>query len=418
MDFYLTLFAYLVQSKEHWTKYNDYIDFDFLKGNYPDLYKLCITIERGYEDYSFERFHSESFLLLFSKLYPGNISQTLRTLCEKIFSIQVPETLLHETIRGIRLQERAAALASAALAVSDGKEQPETLTAVIEDYLRDNALLASQSTDERGSEFVTDDLETIVHNQNTKLGLRWRLNTLNRYLGSLRKGNFGFVFARPETGKTTFLASELTCMAEQPGDGNIIWFNNEEPGEEVMTRIYQATFGITYDELISDVPKDRSLYQERTRGRIKLVDNVGCTAREAERIITQNPAALVVFDQIDKLRGFTGDRDDLTLASIYKWARGIAKTYCPVIGICQAGATGDGKKWLTMNDVDNSKTGKQAEADWILGIGKTYDSGLEALRYLHLSKNKLRGDTDRDPSMRHGKWEVKIAPEKARYEDF
>jgi hypothetical protein len=207
-------------------------------------------------------------------------------------------------------------------------------------------------------------------------------------------------------------------MAEQPGEGPIIWFNNEEPGEEVMTRIYQATFGITYDQLISDVPQYRALYHERTRGRIKLVDNVGCTAKEAEAIMRSETPALVVFDQIDKLRGFTGDRDDLTLASIYKWARGIAKTFCPVIGICQAGSTGDGKKWLTMNDVDNSKTGKQAEADWILGIGKTYDTGLEALRYFHLSKNKLRGDSDRDPSMRHGKWEVKILPEKGRYEDF
>lgn len=407
-----------MQSKEHWDKYNDYIDFDFLKANYPDLYKLCITIERGYEDEQFVRFHRESFSLLFSKLYPGTIHHNLLNLHEKIFTIEVPEALLHETIRRIRLQERAASLASAALSVSDGKEDPSTLTAVIEEYLRNDAALTLENSLERPSEFVTDDLESIVHNQNTKLGLRWRLGTLNRYLGSLRKGNFGFVFARPETGKTTFLASELTCMAEQPGEGNIIWFNNEEPGEEVMTRIYQATFGITYEELISDVPKYRSLYQERTRGRIKLVDNVGVTAKEAERIITQNPAALVVFDQIDKLRGFTGDRDDLTLASIYKWARGVAKLHCPVIGICQAGATGDGKKWLTMNDVDNSKTGKQAEADWILGIGKTYDSGLEALRYLHLSKNKLRGDSDRDPSMRHGKWEVKIAPEKARYEDF
>ena len=59
-------------------------------------------------------------------------------------------------------------------------------------------------------------------------GLRWRLGSLNRMLGSLRKGDFGFIFARPETGKTTFLASEVTNFAtqlEQP----ILWFKLQTP---------------------------------------------------------------------------------------------------------------------------------------------------------------------------------------------
>jgi len=71
-----------------------------------------------------------------------------------------------------------------------------------------------------------------------------------------------------------------------------------------------------------------------------------------------------------------------------------------------------------MSDVNNSKTGKQGEADWILGIGKTLDDSQEFVRFLHLSKNKLGGDLDSDEEMRHGKWEVKIRPDIARYEDY
>ncbi len=71
-----------------------------------------------------------------------------------------------------------------------------------------------------------------------------------------------------------------------------------------------------------------------------------------------------------------------------------------------------------MNDVNNSKTGKQGAADWILGIGKAPDAGLETYRYFHLSKNKLQGDQDSDPAMRHGKWEVKINQEIAQYYDI
>jgi len=93
----------------------------------------------------------------------------------------------------------------------------------------------------------------------------------------------------------------------------------------------------------------------------------------------------------------------------------LAKTYAPVIGVCQADVTGEGKKWLDMSSVANAKTSKQAEADWILGIGAVHDIGLEHIRYLHLSKNKLAGDEDSDPTLRHGKCEVIIKPEIARY---
>lgn len=75
-------------------------------------------------------------------------------------------------------------------------------------------------------EYVTDDISEILDETVKKPGLRWRLNCLNKSLGSLRKGDFGFIFARPETGKTTFLSSESTHMATQlsDNDGPILWF--------------------------------------------------------------------------------------------------------------------------------------------------------------------------------------------------
>ena len=59
----------------------------------------------------------------------------------------------------------------------------------------------------------------------------------------------------------------------------------------------------------------------------------------------------------------------------------------------------------------NSKIGKAAEADVIIGIGKEHtDSGEDNfLRYLHVSKNKLGG--------RHGRATVRIEPEISRYVD-
>lgn len=269
--------------------------------------------------------------------------------------------------------------------------------------------------------FATDDLELLVKNAVQKQGLRWRLKTLNRMLGSLRKGDFGFIFARPETGKTTFLASETTYMAEQLSeeDGPILWINNEEQSDKVMIRCFQATSGATLAELYSDLPKFNALFKQRTKGKLKIIKDVAIVHRSfVEKLCAKLKPSLIIFDQIDKIVGFDNDREDLKLGAIYQWARELAKLYAPVIAVCQADGTGEGVRWLTMSNVANAKTSKQAEADWILGIGKINDVGYDNVRFLHLSKNKLIGDEDTDPNLRHGRMEVVINPAVARYVDL
>ena len=63
-------------------------------------------------------------------------------------------------------------------------------------------------------------------------------------------------------------------------------------------------------------------------------------------------------------------------------------------------------------------TAKGEAIDWILGIGKSNDSGYERIRFFNISKNKLMGDSDSDPRLRHDKWEALIDPEHARYRDI
>lgn len=269
-------------------------------------------------------------------------------------------------------------------------------------------------------EFVTDDLDDILNSTVLTPGLRWRLDSLNKSLGSLRKGDFGFVFARPETGKTTFLADQTGFMAGQIPDsaGPILWFNNEEQGKKVRLRSYEASLGLSQKELLRHRETAKQDYQRITKGKIRIYDSASISRHDVEMLCNATKPSLVVVDQIDKIKGFDSDRDDLKLGAIYQWFREVAKTYCPTIGICQADGTAEGEAWLHMGHVANAKTAKQAEADFILGIGKRHTPGYEKIRYINLSKNKLAGDADSDPKMRHAQLSVVLRAEIARYEDM
>jgi replicative DNA helicase len=331
-------------------------------------------------------------------------------LLEQIDGENVGQDMLQDLLRQSIERSQAYDLALLSIDVSEGR-QP--LSKILDFYSK----LEDQIEKDNEEEFVTDDIRILFDETIHKPGLRWRLNTLNQSLGSLRKGDFGFIFARPETGKTTFLASEITHFASQT-DAPILWFNNEEGGNKVKVRIMQAAIGINQRDLFKDMDLNFDKYIGLTNGNIKLKDSASIHKRQIELLCNELKPALIIFDQIDKIKGFDADREDLRLGAIYIWARELAKQYCPVIGVCQADVTAEGKKWLTMDNVANAKTSKQAEADWILGIGTVHDEALKYVRYLHLSKNKLSGDEDTSPELRHGKLECLILPEIARYRDY
>lgn len=337
-------------------------------------------------------------------------SEVIGLYVKQVKAANIGEDILHSLLADIKQKAIAIDLANKSFDFIEGRSSVEEIKKVYEKF--DDVEHELEEI-----EFVTDDLENLYNETVKNVGLRWRVNSLNQMLGSLRPGDFGFIFARPETGKTTFLASEVTHMAAQ-AKSPVLWFNNEEQGSKVMIRCYQAALGLKLHELMKDRDGNKKRYFEATKGNIRIFDNANIFKRQVEDLCERFRPSLVVFDQIDKIKGFDADREDLRLGTIYQWAREIAKSYCPVIGVCQADGTGEGQKWLTMSNVANAKTSKQSEADFIVGIGKTHDPGLEFIRYINISKNKLSGDQDTLPELRHGRTDILIEPEIARYRDF
>jgi replicative DNA helicase len=252
---------------------------------------------------------------------------------------------------------------------------------------------------------VLDPIEDLLKAEEDDVGLHWRLGCLNRHIKPIVPGDFIVVAARPDKGKTTFGASELTFMAAQvdklwPGERrSILWFNNEGPGKRIVTRCFQAALNATIEELValSNAGTIRSKYAEAMGGRggtLRIFDVHGMRNDEIEEIIDQHRPALCLWDMIDNVSfagmGLNnGQRTDQLLEAMYGWVRMMGVKYeCGMMAMSQISADGDGLQWPTLPMLKDSKTGKQGAADVIITLGAVNDPQLASSRYIGTTKNK------------------------------
>ena len=292
--------------------------------------------------------------------------------------------------------------------------------------LATNALKDVERYIEKDELFVSADLSSIA-DRITSSGYEWRLDALNRSLGPLRTGNFVIVAARVEVGKTTFLASEVSYLAQQlPKDRPVVWVNNEEESSVVFFRIVQAALGQESKTIIADSKKAMDDYETLMGGdknKIRVTKDTN-NIRELETLFREVNPGLIVFDQLDKVDGFKSDeREDLRLGKVYKWARELSRSYGPVIAASQLSATAVDLKdppFIGLDALRGSKTDKPGEADAVITIGKYKEPKSpeeETIRTINVPKNKLPGGGGKQvESDRHGQFIVTIDPIRARYE--
>lgn len=243
---------------------------------------------------------------------------------------------------------------------------------------------------------------------------KWNLRSLSNLVPGIGPGTLTTVFALVETGKSAFVVSTGFGPDSFLDQGaKVMMICNEEPAENTLQRAVMSHCGLTLEKA----------YQNRGHGKLiwsKVKDRAIVrdaqdhpTMDSVEGLVRKYQPDILIIDQLDKMNvSGTFPRDDLRLGEVYKKARYMAKKHkLAFIAVSQADISADGRTSLKFTQMANSKIGKAAEADVVIGIGKenTETGEDNFLRYLHVSKNKLGG--------RHGRSTVRIAPDVSRYTD-
>lgn len=390
--------------KPQYGVYRPYIGDDVLVS--PEHKKILEIIDEEHQRDDLGDVNLDAVVIR-AKLHLNSLP-TLQAVLDELVSLDISQTIYEEVFETVKQRNIANQIALKAIAVCEGREKFEDLTVFVDE----NQSTKIASVDDLN--ILSMDITTYEEEAEGSDTIHWRLPWLNKSLGPLRLGNLGHLFANPEVGKTAFWISEITHMvsvAKRP----IVVFLNEEAGKEVVFRMYSSMLGIPYKEIIQDKERYKQEFIDRGGDKIILVDQAPIYFSMIERVLKKYQPILCVIDNADKIAVKSLERRDLEIHYIYKKARELAKKYCPILTVAHADATAYGEKYLDESMMANSKVGKPAEMDFIIGIGK--EEGEEVARYLSLPKNKLRGDKDTVEQLRHGRWPVAIQSEISRFVD-
>lgn len=302
-----------------------------------------------------------------------------------------------------RLAEAAMAadLQTAALKFADGEEIDlrATIDALSVEY--DHSVGAVQD-----DPCLADTIEELLEETEDDAGIHFRLNCLNQCMRPLRAGDFGLLAARPDRGKGTFIASEVTHWAPQIvrefGPGRpIVVAVNEGPGRRFWERLYCAALGVDVSGLIDLKRKGtlRQAYAEALGGDagiIRVVEIHGKSSDHITNMVRKLQPSVLWLDMLANIRLSQGPisggtRSDQIVEATAQWARELCVLH-DMIGLAtvQLSAEAEGIPYPPMSAMKDSKTGLQGANDFIIFSGASNDPTLGGSRFISAPKNKLR----------------------------
>jgi replicative DNA helicase len=378
----------LMLNKKFYTQYKGTLSPTVFSGDISSLYD---TIQKAHDKYEEDIKVDELYSLhtaIFNPALTRAAKEKFSELVEDIKEVQEPsKEIAKDIMRILSDRDLAQRIAVESTEIFNGKDANfNEIVSMIEKH--------KQIIDEEKTPAVTSNVDEVLDLLNVTTKWKFNIPILLDNVGGIGGGNLMIAFARPETGKTAFWVSLCTApngFAEQ--GAKIHAFINEEPAIRTQMRAISCYTGMTRDEIIENKEMANRSWSE-IKDNISMFDTVDWSIEDIDAHCEKHKPDIIVIDQLDKIN-VTGTyaRTDEKLRQIYTSVREIAKRRdCAVIAISQASADAHNRNSISFDQMENSKTGKAAEADLIIGIGRNANSDLEnKIRTLCISKNKING---------------------------
>ena len=378
----------LLLGKKFYTKYKGQISRNVFQGSFGSLFD---TVQKAHEKYDADIKIDELYALhttMFNPALTRAAKEQFSELIEDIKEVQEPSKEIADDIVKI-LVERDVAQKIAIEATEIFNGRPADFNAIVSIIEKHKHGLPAEKIDA-----VTNDIPELIEKLNVVSKWQFNLTVLKNNISGIGPGNLMIAFARPEVGKTAFWVSLCAApngFAEQ--GAKIHAFINEEPAVRTQMRAISAFTGLNKEQIVDDIDKAHDEWT-KIKDNIKMIDTVDWSMDDIDSHCEKHKPDIIVIDQLDKVNmSGTFARTDEKLRAIYTSAREIAKRrQCVVIAISQASADAHNRDHISFDMMENSKTGKAAEADLIIGIGnRTSNDPTNNMRVLNVSKNKITG---------------------------
>ena len=378
----------LLLGKKFYTQYKGQVSRSVFQGSFGALFE---TIQKAHEKYDADISVDELYSLhtaVYNPALTRAAKEQFSELIEDIKETTEPSEAIAKDIVNIMAERDVAQrIAIEATEIFNGKPADFTIiNKIIEEHKKG---LPTEKLDA-----VTDNIEELIDELNVTSKWKFNLMRLQENISGVGPGNLVIVFARPEVGKTAFWVSLVAGpkgFAEQ--GAKIHAFINEEPAVRTQMRAISCFTGLNKEQIIEDKAKTHEEWK-KIKDNIKMIDTVDWTIQDIDSHCEKYKPDIIIIDQLDKINvSGTYARTDEKLRAVYTSAREIAKRRdCVVIAISQASADAHNRNSISFDMMENSKTGKAAEADLIIGIGSnTMTDPTNTARILNVSKNKITG---------------------------
>jgi len=378
----------LLLGKKFYTQYKGQISRNVFQGSFGSLFD---TVQKAHEKYDADIKIDELYALhttMFNPALTRAAKEQFSELIEDIKQTQQPSKEIADDIVKILVERDVAQkIAIEATEIFNGRPADfNTILSIIEKHKHG---LPIEKIDA-----VTNDISELIEKLNVVSKWQFNLTVLKNNISGIGPGNLMIAFARPEVGKTAFWVSLCAApngFAEQ--GAKIHAFINEEPAVRTQMRAISCFTGYNKEQIVDDIDKVHEDWI-KIKDNIKMIDTVDWSLDDIDSHCEKHKPDIIVIDQLDKVnvKG-TFARTDEKLRAVYTGAREIAKRRdCVVIAISQASADAHNRDHISFDMMENSKTGKAAEADLIIGIGnRTSNDPTNNMRVLNISKNKITG---------------------------